>query len=71
MISATAHPVDDPAHRDALPGAHTHPEAALAAEEIATSTVAATVAQGRQTVARKVREAISLTVQVVEHRRVR
>lgn len=69
MISATAHPVDDPAHRDAL-GAHTHLEAALAAEETVTNTVAATVVQGRQTVVRKLREAISLTVQVVELRRV-
>jgi hypothetical protein len=71
MISATAHPVDDLAHRDA-PDAHTLHEAALVAEEeTATSTVAATVAPGPPTVVRKVREVISrLTVQVVELRRV-
>jgi len=71
MTSATAHPVDDPAHRD-VPGAPTHPEAARAAEEIATNTVVPTVARGRQTTvqARQVREATNRTVQVVELRRV-
>jgi hypothetical protein len=72
MISATAHPVDDLAHRDA-PDVHTLPEAAhVAEEETATNTVAVTVVPGPPTVVRKVREVISrLTVQVVELRRVR
>jgi hypothetical protein len=69
MTSAIAHPVVDLAHRDAL-DVRTHPEAALVAEEIATNTVAATAAHGRPTALRKVREATSLTVQVVELRRV-
>lgn len=71
MTSATAHPVDDPAHRD-VPGAPIHPEAARAAEEIATNIVVPTVARGHQTAVqvRQVREATNRTVQVVELRRV-
>lgn len=70
MTSANAHPVDDLAHRAAL-DVHTPQEAVLVAEEeTATNIVAATVVQGPPTVVRQVREATSLTVQVVELRRV-
>jgi hypothetical protein len=69
MTSAIAHPVVDLAHRDAL-DVRTHLEAALVAEETATSTVAAIAAHGRPTALRKVREATSLTAQVEELRRV-
>lgn len=69
MTSATAHPGDDLALRDAQ-DARTLPEAALAAG-IATTTVAQNAARGPPTVVRKVQEAISLTAQVEELQRVR
>jgi hypothetical protein len=62
MTSATAHHVDDLAHRDAL-DARTLPAAVLAAER---TTVALNAARGPRTVALKVREVISLTVPVEE-----
>jgi hypothetical protein len=58
MTSATAHPVDDLAHRDAL-DARTLPAAALAAER---TIVALNAARGPQTVvALRVQEVTSLT----------
>ena len=68
MTSATAHLVDDLAHRDAL-DARTLPAAALAAGT-ATNTAAVTAVHVRPTVVRRVREATSLTAQVEELRRV-
>jgi hypothetical protein len=69
MNSASAHPVDDLAHRDA-PGAPTHRAAAHAAE-IATNTAVQTVVPGRPREVRRARQVISLTVvQVEELRRV-
>ena len=63
MTSATAHPVDDLAHRGAL-DARTLPAAALAAER---TIVALNAARGPRTVAPKVREVISrLTVPAEE-----
>jgi hypothetical protein len=67
--SATARPDAGLAHRDAL-AAHTHPEAALAAVVIATSTAAPIAVHVRLTVVRQAREVTSLTAQVEELRRV-
>jgi hypothetical protein len=69
MSSATAPLVDDLAHHDAL-GVRTHLAAGLAAAS-ATIIAAATAVHGRPPVVRRVREAFSLTVQVVELRRAR
>jgi len=65
MTSATAHLVDDLAHRDAL-DARTRLAAALAAEK---TIVALNAARAPPTVVPKVQEVISLTVPVeVAHR---
>jgi hypothetical protein len=66
MTSATAHLVDDLAHRDAL-DVRTLPVAALAAEKI---TVALNAARGPRTAVPQLRQVIRRTVPVEEVHRV-
>jgi hypothetical protein len=66
MTSATAHPVDDLAHRDA-PDVHTPRVAAHAAER---STAVLNAVRDRPTAVRQLQELISRTVPVEEVHRV-